>query len=187
MSAAITNIHRATVSNAITVPHLAAEALKEAIAVMPINKLRAGNLMTRDVATVHPNDTAQFAARMMRDHDCGAIPVIERQGRIIGMVTDRDITVRLVASGADIRFAQVQDCMTDEVFACHVDDSLESCMRQMSQHQIRRLPVVDNYDRIVGIISQSDLAQYAEDHQDRRGGFTDMIAEVSERSKDSYR
>ena len=150
---------------------------------------RAGDLMTADVATVHPNDTAQYAARIMRDEDCGALPVVDRNGRMIGMVTDRDITIRLVASGADPRFAQVQDCMTDEVFACHVNDPIESCMRAMRQHQIRRIAVVNSQNQVVGIISQGDLARHADMNRQKgeRTTFTDMVANVSEPSSGAYR
>jgi CBS domain-containing protein len=150
---------------------------------------RAGDLMTRNVATVHPNDTAQHAARLMRDEDCGALPVIDRQGRMIGMVTDRDITIRIVADGVDPRFALVQDCMTDEVFACHADDPIEACIRQMKQHQVRRMPIVNDRNQLLGIVSQGDLIRHAEmnKNQGERHALTNMIAEVSEPSNNAYR
>ena len=153
------------------------------------NDTRAGDMMTRNVSTVHPNDTAQRAARLMRDEDCGALPVVDRQGRMIGMVTDRDITIRLVADGADPRYAQVQDCMTDEVFACHVNDPIEGCIRAMRQHQVRRMPVVNDRNQILGIISQGDLARLADRNRDRGGrhAFTDFVSEISEPTSDSYR
>lgn len=150
---------------------------------------RAGDMMTGNVATVQPNDTVQRAARLMRDEDCGALPVLDRQGRIIGMITDRDITVRLVADGADPRYAQVQDCMTDEVFACQADDPIEGCIRTMKQHQVRRIPVVNERNQLLGIISQGDLARHADmnKHQGERHALTDMIAGVSEPSNSAYR
>lgn len=150
---------------------------------------RAGDLMTRNVASVHPNETVQRAARLMRDEDCGALPVVDRQGRMIGMITDRDITVRLVADGADPRFAQVQDCMTDEVFACHANDPIEGCIRLMKQHQVRRMPVVNDRNQLLGIISQGDLVRHADmnKHQGERHALTDMIAGVSEPSNSAYR
>ncbi len=150
---------------------------------------RASDLMTRNVATVHRNDTAQQAARIMRDYDCGAIPVVDRENRMIGMVTDRDITIRLVASGADPRFAQVGDCMTDEVFSCHEDDRVEDCMRAMSEHQVRRMPIVDDRNRVLGIISQGDLARHAamNPNKGERRAVANMIGEVSEPSYDAYR
>jgi CBS domain-containing protein len=150
---------------------------------------RAGDLMTRNVTTVHPNDSVQHAARLMRDEDCGAIPVVDRNGRMIGMITDRDITIRLVADGNDPRRAQVQDCMTDEVFACHANDPIEGCIRSMKEHQVRRMVIVNDRNQVLGIISQGDLARYADmnKRQGQRHAFTDMVAEVSEPSNKAYR
>jgi CBS domain-containing protein len=150
---------------------------------------RAGDMMTRNVSTVRPQDTAQHAARLMRDEDCGALPVVDGRGRMVGMVTDRDITIRLVADGADPRFARVEDCMTDEQFACHVNDPIEGCMRSMKEHQVRRIVIVDDDRRVVGILSQGDLARHAEmnKHRGERHAFTDMMAEISEQSNGAYR
>ena len=148
---------------------------------------RARDLMSSNVVTIHPNDTVQHAARLMRDSDCGAIPVVDWQGRMIGMVTDRNITVRIVASGSDIRNAQVQDCMTDEVFACHENDSIQSCIDSMKRHQIRRLVVVDNQNRVMGIISQGDIAQYAQRNRREHDDFTNLVGEISESSYGAYR
>ena len=104
--------------------------------------------MTRNVATVMPHDSVQFAARIMRDEDCGALPVVDRNGRLVGMITDRDITVRLVASGYNVNHMLVSDCMTEKTFACHAEESVRDCMSMMSRHQIRRLPIVDDRDRV---------------------------------------
>lgn len=143
--------------------------------------------MTQDVSTVMPHDSVQFAARIMRDEDCGALPVVERNGRLVGMITDRDITVRLVASGYDVNHMLVSDCMTEEAFACHAEDSVRDCMSMMSRHQIRRLPIVDDRDRVVGIVSQADLARWADNQQ--RGvkrAFTDMMDNISEPTYEAY-
>jgi CBS-domain-containing membrane protein len=150
--------------------------------------MRASDVMTQHVVTVYENDLVTYAARIMGECDCGAIPVVDGQGRMVGMITDRDIAVRLVGKRADIDHARVEDCMTDEVFACHVDSSIEECMRTMSDHQIRRLPVLDERDRVVGIISQADLAQHAGEHYGRgeRRAFSDVMCAVSEPTSGSY-
>jgi CBS domain-containing protein len=150
---------------------------------------RARDVMTRGVATVHPDDPVAHAAQMMSDCDCGALPVVDRQGRMIGMITDRDIAVRLVARDINTRDARVGDCMTDDVFACHEDDRLDSCMRSMSHHQIRRMPIVDDRHRVVGIVSQGDLAQHAGEGSRRgeRRAVADVVCAVSEPSSGSYR
>jgi CBS-domain-containing membrane protein len=151
--------------------------------------VRAADVMTREVATVRPDDAAEHAARLMLDCDCGAIPVVDSGGRAIGMVTDRDIAVRLVARGLDIRRARVGDCMTLEVFACREGDSVKYCMREMARHQVRRLPVVDDRGRLVGIISQGDLARHAGEHRGRgeRRTMADALYAVSEPSERAYR
>lgn len=152
-----------------------------------LNTVAAHKVMTRDVATVYPNDSVQFAARIMRDEDCGALPVVNRRGQLIGMITDRDITVRLVAEGYDTAHELVKDCMTDEAFACHAEESVRDCMSVMSRHQIRRLPIIDDHDRVVGIVSQADLARWA-DNQRRsvKRAFTDMMDDISEPTDEAY-
>lgn len=155
----------------------------------PFDAMRAHEVMTRDVATVHPNEPVSHAARLMRDEDCGALPVVDEYGRAVGMVTDRDIVCRLAAEDLDLRRARVEDCMTSDLYACDVDASLEECMRQMARHQIRRLPIVDDRDRVVGIVSQADLARRAEGarggEEKRRVGH--VLREISEPTSEPYR
>src|SRR5262249_60651779 len=106
--------------------------------------MRAGDLMSRDVITVYPEDRVGYAARLMRDYDFGSLPVVDQEGRLIGMITDRDISMRLVANEADTRTTVVADGMTDGAFACHSDDSVRECFRQMSRHRIRRVPPIND-------------------------------------------
>lgn len=151
--------------------------------------ISAREVMSRDVATVMPDDTVEQASRLMREYDCGALPVVGWGGRLLGMITDRDITVRLVARGEDTRRARVAECMTEEVFACHLSEDLDDCMRTMSRHQIRRLPIVDDDRRVVGILSQSDLARHAGENHGRgeRRAVADVVCAVSEPSGSAYR
>lgn len=151
-------------------------------------EMEARDVMTEDVATVFPNDSIQYAARLMRDEDCGAIPVVNRRGQLIGMITDRDITVRLVAEGYNAAHAPVKDGMTEEAFACHYSATIRDCMSVMSRHQIRRLPIVDDRDRVVGIVSQADLARCADQSRAGRGKrvFTDLIDDISEPTSDAF-
>jgi CBS domain-containing protein len=150
---------------------------------------RAGDVMTSDVCTIHFSDSVENAARAMIRRDCGALPVVDDSGRLIGMVTDRDIVMRIVARGLDPRRARVDECMSDRVFACYEDDLIESCMWLMSRHQVRRIPVVDDRDRVVGVISQADLARHAgafPGHGERRA-FADVMCAVSEPMPAPYR
>lgn len=153
------------------------------------NDGRARNVMTNSVVCVNPDDTAEHAARMMSDCDCGSLPVVDRDRRLLGMVTDRDITIRLIARGIDARRARVYDCMTDNAYACHEYDSVEDCMNQMARHQIRRMPIVDDYHRVVGIVSQGDLAMHAAENAGtgERRAIADMLRELSEPSQMSHR
>jgi CBS domain-containing protein len=152
------------------------------------HNLRAGDVMIRGVMTVHPDDSALHAARMMGDCDCGAIPVVDWQNRMIGMITDRDITIRLVANGVNPAHARVAECMTNKVFACHVNDPIEECMRAMSRHQIRRMPIIDDRGHIAGIVSQADIAQHAAENRGagERRAVTDVMCAISEPTPGSY-
>src|SRR5215470_9802811 len=125
--------------------------------VYTIDDIRAGDLMSRDVIMVYPEDRVGYAARLMRDYDCGALPVVDQEGRLIGIITDRDISMRLVANEADTHNTVVSDFMTDGAYACYADDPIRECMRQMSRHQVRRLPIIDDWGHVIGIVSQGDL------------------------------
>jgi CBS domain-containing protein len=144
-------------------------------------------IMTEDVSTVRPEDSVQHAARIMRDEDCGALPVVDRYGRAVGMITDRDITCRIVADGRDLRRARISEAMTGDIFACSIDSSVEDVMRVMSQHQVRRIPITDERDRVVGIVSQGDLARFLDDNRGpRKERFTDVVSEISEPTGSAY-
>jgi len=139
--------------------------------------LSARDLMSDCVATLRPEDSIERAARLMSESDSETIPVVDGFGRLLGILTDRDITVKLIARGSSIPHAQVSDCMTSEAFACSADSSLENCMRAMSWHQVRRIPLVDDEHRVVGTISQGDLAHYACEHPERveRGAIANIL------------
>ena len=129
--------------------------------------MKISEVMTPNPKTVKPTDDIQVAARIMRDEDAGSVPVVEG-GRVVGMVTDRDIVIRAVADG-DFD-CTVDDVATDDVVATNPDMSTADAAELMSEHQIRRLPVVDGDDRLVGIVSLGDLA--VKEHRDARTGET---------------
>jgi CBS domain-containing protein len=150
---------------------------------------RAADVMTGDVCTIHFSDSVENAARAMVRRDCGALPVVDDGGRLIGMITDRDIVTRVVTRGLDPRRARVDECMSDRVFACYEDDLIESCLWLMSRHQVRRIPVIDDRDRVVGIVSQADLARHAGAFPGRgeRRAFADVMCAISEPTLAPYR
>jgi CBS domain-containing protein len=148
----------------------------------PLDDVRAHEFMTRRVASVHPATSVERAARLMEECDCGALPVVGDNGVLVGMVTDRDITIRIVARGRDTRHAIVADCMTERVFACYANESIAECMRQMARHQVRRMPIVDERGRLVGILAQGDLARHVGRHPvpEERRALVHVIAVLSE-------
>ena len=135
------------------------------------------DVMTPNPRTVTPDDTIQNAARIMRDEDTGAVPVVEN-GRPVGMVTDRDIVIRSVADGGQVN-SSVRDIVTTGVVCVSPDMSTKEANELMSEHQVRRLPVVE-IDQLVGIVSLGDLA--VKEGKDRRTGDTlqDISAGVKE-------
>ena len=135
------------------------------------------DVMTPNPRTVSPSDTIQSAAQIMRDQDTGAVPVVEN-GRPIGMLTDRDIVIRAVADGGQLS-RPVSEIVTTGVVAVTPDMSTREAFELMSEHQIRRLPVVEG-ERLVGIVSLGDLA--VKDAHDRRSG--DTLEKVSEGVKE---
>jgi CBS domain-containing protein len=119
--------------------------------------MRIGQVMTLGVEGIGPDATIQEAAEKMRTLDVGPLPVLE-EGRAIGMITDRDITVRLTAEGRDPLTARVRDAMTPAVISCNEDDDVTEAARLMEQHQVRRLLVLGRDQHPVGIISLGDIA-----------------------------
>ncbi|WP_395709654.1 CBS domain-containing protein [Reyranella sp.] len=119
--------------------------------------MRAGEVMTRNVVTVHPDAPVREAACMMDDLNVGALPVCDGK-RLVGIITDRDITVRATADGMRPDLTPVHAVMTDDVCWCFEDDSIEAIEQEMGRRQIRRLPVVDGRKRPAGMISLGDLA-----------------------------
>lgn len=113
-------------------------------------------VMTTDVEVVGPEETLRDAARAMADLDVGALPVCDGR-KLIGMITDRDITIRAVAEGKSSD-TPVSDVMTDDVIWCTDTDSIDDVLQQMADAQVRRIPVVDGNRHLVGIVALGDIA-----------------------------
>ena len=119
--------------------------------------MKISEVMTRDVETIRPDQTAQDAARFMLKADAGSIPVAEGD-RLIGMITDRDIAVRGIAKGYGPD-TPVRELMTDDIICAQVSDTIEDVATKMSEAQVRRLPVIDENERLCGIVSLGDLSR----------------------------
>jgi CBS domain-containing protein len=128
--------------------------------------MRISEIMTRNVRVVAPDRTIQEAARLMDEMNVGVLPVCDGR-RLRGMVTDRDITVRATAAGLPPDTTRVRDVMSDNVWWCFDDDDVNHIVQLMSDHQIRRLPVVDHDKHLVGIVALGDLATDSESDASR--------------------
>ena len=121
---------------------------------------KCSDLMTSSPVCCLQSDTVLSAAKLMKKGNVGSIPVIaaEQTKKLIGIVTDRDLALKVVAEGRDAKSTKVADVMTHKVITCRVDDDIQKAVDAMAQYQLRRIPVVDKDDNILGIISQADVA-----------------------------
>lgn len=135
---------------------------------------QVAEVMTRGVRSMSPDDTLQFAAQAMEELDVGVIPVCEGE-RLVGVVTDRDITVRGVAQGLPADSTPIREVMSEDPEVCFEDDSVEDAAQKMQAAQIRRLPVLDEDENLVGILALGDIAAKT-DGQD----LAQVLSEISE-------
>ena len=142
--------------------------------------MKIKELMSETPATVTRQSSLQEAARKMQEHDCGALPVVgnEDGGRPIGVITDRDITVRIVAAGKNPLEQRVEDAMTESTVTVKPDSTDEEASQLMEENQIRRLVVVGNDGSCVGMVSQADLARRVPEEE-----TGEIVSEVSEPRK----
>ena len=134
---------------------------------------KVGDIMNTDVETISPDATIEEAAQQMRDGDYGVLPVGDDEN-LIGIITDRDIAIRAVAEGKDVD-TPVSEVMSEGVVYANEDDSVEEAAQIMSDHQIRRLPVVDSDNKLVGIVSIGDFAVEVSD----LGPVAEAMSEIS--------
>jgi CBS domain-containing protein len=124
--------------------------------------MRVSEVMTMSVEVCSPDDTLQAVAEQMVELDVGAIPVCEGK-KLIGMLTDRDIVVRAVAKGEDVKSCKAGDVMTPDIIYCSPDDSVADAARIMAARQVRRLVVIDDQRQLCGIVALGDLALEGQD------------------------
>lgn len=121
-------------------------------------------LMTENPRAVDAEKPVSEAAKLMRDEDVGLTPIVEGD-RLVGTLTDRDIAIRVVAEGRDPESTTVSEVASSELVTIDPDQSLDEALRLMAQHQVRRLPVVEEDGRLVGIVAQADVARHGDDRQ----------------------
>lgn len=121
--------------------------------------MKVKDCMCDDVCCVKPNAKVQEVAKLMAQNHIGCVPVCDDNDCICGIVTDRDVLLRCVACDKDIHQTPVSDIMSCNVYTCQENDEMSNAESKMGQQQIRRLPVCDNQNRIVGILTMGDIAQ----------------------------
>lgn len=138
------------------------------------------DVMTRNPICCTPQDAVQAAARIMAENDCGIVPVVESQENrtLLGVITDRDIVVRSVVKGEDPAEAHVESCFSRNAHTLAPDASLQDCRRLMEQWQVRRVPIVDAQNRLLGIVAMADLADDID-----KANLGEALAEVSEKDQ----
>ena len=147
--------------------------------------MRVEQIMTRTVRTCHPGDSLSTAARIMWEGDCGCVPIVEHGAdgaRVIGIITDRDICMAGYTQGRPLSAIEVESAMARHVHSCRATDSINEALSMLRKHQLHRLPVVDNGDHLIGMLSLADAAREAAREHGRKGrDVTDtQIGEVLE-------
>ena len=126
--------------------------------------MKCKEVMTADPVCCDPDDSAAQIAKLMKTEDVGSLPICEdRQSKkLIGIVTDRDLAMNVVAEGKDSNSVKARDVMTREPVTCRADDDIQRAFEAMERHQVRRIPVVDQENCLIGIIAQADVANRCE-------------------------
>lgn len=145
--------------------------------------MKIKDIMTDDVQYANPGTSLTQVAKLMKEFDCGSIPVVEND-KLVGMVTDRDIVLRCVAEDKEALLTMAEQCMSSGILYCYQDDSVEDVLDNMGDEAVRRLPVVDKNKRLVGIVSLGDLASACRDKR-APGAALDKISEAAPDEQDS--
>jgi CBS domain-containing protein len=121
---------------------------------------KCSEVMTKNPICCLPSDIVSKLAQLMKSKDIGQVPIVEngQSNKLVGVVTDRDLALKIVAEGRDPKSTKAEEVMTRKVVTCHAEDDLQKALDAMSEHKLRRIPVVNNSNEIVGIIAQADVA-----------------------------
>jgi CBS domain-containing protein len=130
--------------------------------------------MTSNPCSIDADKPVSYAAKMMRDEDVGLAPIVEGD-RLVGTLTDRDIAVRVVAEGRDAESTTVREVASRDVVTVNPEQGLDEALSLMAEHQVRRLPVVEENGRLVGVVAQADVAEHADSSETGR-----MVEKISD-------
>jgi CBS domain-containing protein len=139
---------------------------------------KCNEVMTKNPTYCLPQDTVEEAAELMKTVDIGSILVVENEQtqKLVGIVTDRDLALKIMANGLDAKTTTVEAVMTRNVTTCRADDDLQTALDAMATQQLRRIPIVDDNNRVVGIIAQADVATRV----DQPEKTAEMVKEISQ-------
>jgi CBS domain-containing protein len=134
--------------------------------------------MTEDPRSIGSSASVVEAARLMREEHIGSLPITDDE-KLVGMITDRDITTRVVAEAADLKTTSVGEVYSRDLISVEPDNDLDEALQLMARHQVRRLPVVEN-GRLVGIVAQADIALTLRENEQKTGQLVEAISEPTE-------
>jgi CBS domain-containing protein len=120
--------------------------------------MTCAEVMTPSPTACQPQHTTMDAAELMKREDCGLVPVTSENGKLIGVLTDRDIVVKVIAEGRDPRNTAVSEVMSTDLVTCLPQETIETVMEQMATRQVRRIPIIERDGSLVGIVAQADIA-----------------------------
>ncbi len=138
---------------------------------------KCSDVMTEDLIYCMPDDSTTKAAQLMKKEDVGPVLIVDDTRALVGIVTDRDLALKIVGEGRDPQTTPVKDVMSKKLITCRAEDDVERAMSAMAQYQLRRIPVVADGMKLVGIISQADIAR--ENAPQKTG---EVVKEISQRS-----
>lgn len=147
--------------------------------------MRVAEIMSTNVQTIRPEESLRDAARLMAKHDCGCLPVIDARNELLGVLTDRDICLCAAERDEPLRKIQVSDAVSWEALSCHPDEEVENAELKLANHQIRRLPVLDEKGNLRGMLSLGDIALAAADSPKKKLNPQGMAATVAAISRPS--
>ena len=141
---------------------------------------KCNEVMTKSPVCCLPGDLVTKAAQLMKSEHVGSIPVVESEEtqKLVGILTDRDLALKIVADKLDANSTKVEMVMTRKMVTCHAEDNLQKAVDAMSENQLRRIPIVDEDNKILGIIAQADVVMYF-DHPKKAAA---MVKEISQRN-----
>ncbi|NKE70786.1 CBS domain-containing protein [Candidatus Manganitrophus noduliformans] len=141
--------------------------------------MKCKDIMTQNPSYCSPEEMSVKAARIMRDEDVGIVPVCEEDKKLVGVVTDRDLCLTVVAEERHPREVKVLECMSEDLVTCKPEDDVQKAADLMKEYQVRRIPVVDDQGRILGMIAQADIALKVGKPEE----VTETVQEISKPSK----